>query len=1401
MGEKRPVGRPSNPIDYRNGAVAEFAERLRQLRERKGLTVAQLAQQAHIATGSVSKAASGRVLPSWEVAQAYLAACGEDPRAWRAQWEAAGGLIQGDNHSAAKKSAKPPDRMVEPRDLGAPQVDSISSAHEFHLALLELRVRSGNPSLRVLCSRAREAGHALARSTLADALRRTDRLPPLEMVEALLAAYKVAIPDRETWRWAWSRVAYLRQRDTAVPAGRWLGVCPYPGLAAFDADHAEVFYGREELIQRLSDRLPTAALLAVIGASGTGKSSLVHAGLLPALSADKPPGSATWPHVTMRPGSTPLTALAGSLAALTGANTIAVREALAEDPASAQHHVLEGLHSAGVAVPTGDDFSGVRRLVVVVDQFEELFTLTGDETERRTFITALTAMAGTNDAAGPAVVIVSVRSDFFAECANYPALTAALENSFVVGPMTDSKLRLAITGPAAAAGLDLEADLVETIMDDLPTGPGVLPFLAHTLRQTWEHREGNVLTRRAYVKAGTVTGGIQATAEAAYAALTPAQQTTARELLLRMVSLTSDGPARRRVHLADLEGLAAARIVLDVFTHRRLIVVDGDTAEIAHDALLVAWPRLTAWISDDRDRLRALGRVTDDAQAWQREDRDPALLYAGPRLNTVIADLDETVGLPPAVPVFLHASRRLHRRAQRRRLALIAILALLVLMAALAVNFALREGESAQRQRKLAESRQLAAQATQLRSRDVNLAAQLALAAYRISPTTEARSALLQAAAQPGVTRIPGSGGPLQTVAFTRNGREMATGGAQGTIRLWNTANRGHPTALGQPLHGHHGTVNSVAFSPDGRLLVSGGGDGVVRLWSTAGSSDHVLPGTHGAVYAVAFSPDGRTVAAASADQTVRLWSLNESNQSVAASTSLTGFTGPVQSVAFSPDGRTLAAGGADGTVRLWDLADRAHPRSLSAPLTGAAKSVLSVAFSPDGRTLAAGGADGTVRLWDLADRAHPRSLGAPLTGAQGSVTSVAFTPDGHGLAAAGMDAQVRIWNLTTHRSITSLPQPAPATAVVFLSNRSLATSGADGMARIWDLADPPAGKDGREILSATFSSRDHILATMSGDGTARLLSLADPRQPPALKGVIRNTAGAGKSSGASALSPDGRFLAAGGSKGAVQLWDVSAPDHPKRLNRLTASTALIEGITFSPNGSLMAVASSDKTVSLWDVTDPRRPIRAALLTGPADYVYQPAFSPDGRTLAAGSADRYYYLWDVTDPSRPTALSRQLAGDSYVFSVVFSPDGRTLATAGTDSKVRLWDVSDRRLPALLGTPLTGPSGYIYSVAFGLGGRQLAASGGDGSTWLWGLTQRHKPRAYAFLTGPVGPQFTNTFDARRPLLVTAGRDATLRIWTTDPEQAAAKICATAGQPITRFEWDDHLNDRPYDPPCK
>ncbi|MER5458262.1 helix-turn-helix domain-containing protein [Micromonospora sp. NPDC002389] len=1316
----------------------------------------------------------------------------------------------------------------------------ISTRKDFAGELTSLRKRA-NLTIRKV---AKAAG--LPASTVGDYFSGS-HLPPTNqphILEGILRSCGVGDPAViQSWTQALRRVwrePGPRARTTPTP---------YMGLSSFQPEHVDWFFGRE----RLTDLLVTSLgdghragrhLIAVVGPSGSGKSSLLRAGLIPAIHGGRLSLADVerWATVLFTPGEKPLAELTERLAAVANADPVEVENSLRKGDG------LETVLAAAAADPDSPAVPATREapcpsvagvasvtrsgLVFIVDQFEEVFAVCQDQDERRIFIAALYRLAEAGTAAMPVLIAVGMRADFYGHALRYEQLVPALQDSqVVVGPMSVEEIERAISEPAKRVKADIEDGLVALLLSELaPTtadagaahDAGTLPLLSHALLVTWERGQRGKMTVAGYRETGGISHAVAHTAEEVHEALSLHEQELARQLFLRLVQVAPDiSDTRRRVPLSELQHLADStqndevESVVDKFIDKRLLTADIEHVEIAHEALLTAWPRLRAWIDADRAGIRIHRQLTEAARVWQETARDVSSLHRGTRLAVTqdwVGEPGHNALLNTLEREFLDASvvydateQDAARRQTRRLYQLVASLVVLLLVAASLTGYAVQQGQTAAHERDLAVSRQIAITADQLRSKDVALAAQLSLAAYRIAPTMEARSSLLESYGMPTVTRLTTPGGYLQMVAVSSDGHLMATGGPDGYVYLWDLT-VAPPSRIAQPLTGHNGPLYGLSFSPDGTTLATGGEDKTVRLWDvtvpdTAKSLAPPLTGAGGTIYSVSFSPDGRTLAVGGADKTIQLWDLTDRAAPIVLGTPMTGPMDAVQSVAFRSDGRVLVAGSADNTVRLWDISDRNQPVPVARPLTGPTGTVFSVVFSPDGRTVAAGSKDYNVWLWDTSDLHRPRTLGPPLTGASSWINSVAFSPDGATLAAGSSDAHVWFWQISTRQPIRKMPHPAPVTSLTFTSDGgALATAAADGTARLWRLTEPAISGPDKTIFTVMFGPRDRLIFA-SSDNTTAAWNVTDPRAPVSERSTIVGPADLARASGAAALSPDGHTAAIGSVDGTVQLWDVDQGGRSPTLRAvLTGPTALVQWLDFAPDGHTLAGGSDDHNVWLWDTDDTTKPGRA--LTGHSNYVYSVAFSPDGRTLASGSVDTTVRLWDVTSPQSPTLLGPPLAAAAnYITSVDFSPDGRLLAAGSADNTVHLWDTTDRTHPRRLGSPLAGPHNYVRAVAFSPDSRTLAAAGGDGTLWFWDTTEPARPQVLAAINASTDPLYNVKFHPDRATVVaSAGADKVVRLWEIDAERVAAEICATIGDLITPSEWSNYASNTPFEAPC-
>ncbi|MGW5849765.1 nSTAND1 domain-containing NTPase [Streptomyces sp. NPDC055254] len=1144
--------------------------------------------------------------------------------------------------------------------------------------------------------------------------------------------------------------------------------CPYPGLAAFTAEDAGRFFGRErataELVERVFERIGNGPLM-LVAPSGAGKSSLLDAGLVPALRRPggfPMPGAATWPVVRFAPGAQPLQELLERTAEVLGGDLGLGAREVRDRPGALLDAVRRTAPGRGPGAE-GPPPPPVR-LVLLVDQFEEVFTLCSDEEERRAFVRVLCEVATARPAesgADAAVVVLGVRADFTGSCLDLPELAALFTGGlFVLPPMSVDELRESITRPAELAGLTLEPGLVSLLVRDAGHTPsGALPLVSHALRATWQRREGATLTVAGYEHTGGIQGAVARTAETVFARLYPAEQKTIRRVLVRLVHVADGtGATRRRVGRTALLGRPAAgddraAAALDAFVRARLVTMGSDTVEITHEALLHAWPRLHGWIHADRAGLLIHQQLAHAAAEWEREGHDPSALYRGTRLETARSWADELDGrsrLAPQEASFLRASRaaedarqRQGRRQVRLRQRMLATLVVLLVLAVGAGGLAYQQRSGALGQERVARSRALALQSAALAAGQPEGSLLLAAQAYRTSATSEALGALLSTQSQPFVARLAGHGGPVNAVAFAPDNGTLATASSDGTVTLRRTADRRTTATLTLP-----GRVRAVAFSPDGRTLVATSTAGPARLWDTAGHrTAAVLPDSTVGARAVAFAPDGRTLAVATPDGSVQLWEAAGEHRAVA---SLRGHTGQVNALAYARDGRTLVSAGADRTVRLWDP-ERATSLGV---LTGHTDEVLGAAFAPDGLTLATGGIDRTVRLWDVAGRRTT----ATLSGHSDDVNGVAYTPDGTTVISAGGDGTTRLWDVRGGRPAATLAGHTDYVLGVAVDPEGalLATAGFDQSVVLWDLHGAAlAPRPFSEIWHAAYSPDGRLLATAGADHTVRLWDVAGRR-------VLTTFTGHTETVFSVAFSPDGRTLASAGSDGTLRLWDVAARAPAATL---AGHAGTVFSVAFSPDGRTLASAGSDGTVGLWDVPA-RRPLGS--LTGHTDFVNDVAFSPDGRTVASAGDDLTVRLWDLATRRSLAVLSGHTGA---VRGVAFGPDGRTLASSGNDGTVRLWDTRRHRLRAAL----TGHTGSARGIAFSPDGRTLASSGNDRTVRLWDVAGR-EPRAA--LAGHTNAVWGVVFSPDGRTVASSSTDGTVRLWDLDVGARLREVCRLA-----------------------
>ena len=1153
--------------------------------------------------------------------------------------------------------------------------------------------------------------------------------------------------------------------------------CPYRGLQSYTPEDVALFFGRKNAVEELVVKARHAAthggLVMVVGASGAGKSSLLGAGLVPALGHP-------WLHLT--PGTDPVKALQIQLGSpLTASTANQVLRTWAADRQT-------------------DD------VTIVIDQAEELFTMCTDSDGRDEFMAILSALT---TGAGPQLVVaMGVRADYVGSFLDYPiGETALQEHALMLGPMRRDDLREAITAPARQVGLRLESGLEELMVNELcgvgsdSYDAGALPMLSYALAETWGEREGTKLTLAGYHRVGGVTGALAATAERTWDDLNESQQEAARRLLLRLVNV-GDGriPDTRRIReRAELVDQDLQRddeqSALDALADARLITVDASTVALTHEILLTRWPRLRQWIDQDRTGLLARQRLERDAAEWGGHDDE---LYTGERLEaaeqSAAAHTDE---LSAQARGFLELSRKHERRKRWRRLALRAAAAAAVVAIVVAAVSYKVQANNADDARATAELGQIMAAADRYQLSDPTLSAHLLLAAHKRDPDSKSiYTRLLATQNAPLASELHGAKGELYSIAISPDGRTLSAASKSNTVHMWDISDPTRPQEM-PPLLGHQSFVTSVAYSPDGRLLATTSDDKTTRLWDLRNGSPKlltILRGHQGTVFYSEFAPDGKTLATVSYDSTVRLWDVSTPSRTQERGV-LTGSEGPVRTLAWSPDGRTLATGGNDMKVRLWDVSNQ---RPLGAPLTRQTNWIHSLAWSKDGQKLLSGSDDNTAQLWDVGDTNSAKPIGLPFGGHNGALWSVTFSPDGNKASTASVDGTAKIWSISDPARPVQIGETLDGasgqlfTAAWTPDSQYLATGAVDGIVRMWRLPDRTLTGHGAMTIPAG-SADSNTMISGSYDGVVQLWDMSSPDDPRLLDRTVEPAKVL-----STTMSQDGSRAVTALANGTVIVREVV---NAKLVTRATlrVPTQFIAAVVLSSDGRWMAATSADDSVALWDLSDLTNPAQTVSFAPSGHFwVTQLVLSPDNTQLAVAQANGEVSIWAVADRAKPTLITRGKVGDMAVNSLTFSETG-VLATAD-ENTIRLWKAEGGTLKQI--DRVSGHARTIRSVFFDGDGQRMI-SGGDGQeVRLWDTSNPRDVRQIGTTLTVPGPGHRIaglTPDGSN--IIIGGDNGFLQTASTDEDVAARRICDYSSDYLTPDRWNEiGLGSLPYEPTC-
>lgn len=1223
---------------------------------------------------------------------------------------------------------------------------------------------------------------------------------------------------------------------------------PYKGLQAFEETDAEDFFGRDALIARLvmclsqnqsqlAANLPATSgrFLAVVGPSGSGKSSVVRAGLIPALRAGKLPGSDQWLIADMYPGAYPFEELRVMLAglgihrqALGAPQGITCRLSPAENSDAMPFDVLGQSIAQALSSTNGSGHAAQREFVLVIDQFEEFFTQCSDEQMRLDFFAFLHHFVTTPDL--PVRVIMTLRADFYDRPLRYRALAELIRHhTELVVPLTPEELEQAITGPAQRIGLAIEPDLVKAMIWDVAAQPGSLPLLQYTLTELFDHRDGRTLTRTAYEHHGRIMGTLARRAETLFKSLSEPQQHMARQLFLRLVT-PGEGIAdtRRRVPLSELDSLMRGddrecddhtdplEIVIDLLSRYRLLTFDHEpvsrqaTVEIAHEALITSWERLHSWIDEHRDGLRLHRALTEAAQRWESLNRDAGALYRGALLARArewvqIGDTHLNALEQHFLDVSIEAQERDEREkeeARQRELAQARALAESEQQRADAERQraeeqqrrAEAESQRAEEQQRRADAERQHAEAESQRAEVERLRAEeREITARRLRRRAVVLSVTVAVAVLAMLAAVLAGVQAQQREEEARRERIRAEQHATMTEGLALAAEANNQLVQGDPNQALAlalaATEKNIAI-PYADVLVSDAAYTAARR-QFAGHMDSVQQAIWG--------PDGHTMLSASSDGTLRLWDTDSGDEL----RRFEGHTSGVYDIAFSPDGRFVLSAAKDATVRLWDVAQGLEIRRFQ----GHTDAVYSVAFTPDGQKALSASRDTTIRIWDVHASSRTRSpVLKVLRGHTDAVWCVVVSPDGRLAVSASHDLTMRLWDIERGKEIGQLHDWVNDMAFS-PDGHTLISGSVAGVVRLWDI------DERRErmrfnapldpVWSVAFSPDGKTALTGSQGASMRLWDVATGEE-------IRHFNGHSDAVSSVAYSPNGTMLLSASHDGTIRLWDM---DNGAQEHKVAAPGAVsVEQVFFMPDGASFVSRLITGTLNLWDSTtgtqlasfslptermnqlervdDPLAQFitqQAGILTASntlsrtIPYVgAQPvaegglAVRPDGRMLAASSNSSLIWVWAIDDDGTIESPPHRLAGhNDWVSSLTFSPDGRWLISAANDRTMRVWDVETGDVLYRFERSM----GHVQAVVSAPDGKMLVSGSDDSIVRVWDIENNEEVRRFIGHTGLVS---SVAFSPDGQAIVSGSHDKTVRVWDMQTGQEHRRFVGHTGR---------------------
>ena len=1140
--------------------------------------------------------------------------------------------------------------------------------------------------------------------------------------------------------------------------------CPYRGLRAFHEEHAAFFCGRTAFIDQLFEMVLTKNLVAVIGPSGSGKSSVVQAGLIPRLRRQHSPHE-TWDTIVFTPGEHPFHRLAEGILPLL-------------EPRLTEREQLKEARSLGTDLQAGTirleqvlrralkKSEGTDNFLLVVDQFEEILTLSSEQNQKLFIEHLMEALEH------PGLTItLTLRGDFYGEVIGKSrVLSDQLQTGIInLGPMREEELLQALIDPARRVGLSFEKGLAETILQEVGDEPGKLPLLEFALSELWRKREGTVLTFSGYQTIGRVAGALSMRAEAEFNKFSKSQQEFAQQIFTRLVRVSSPGDGgkdtRRRIALTDLH--EEAKPIVQALADARMLVTFGDVSqrqmptepstadpptsqtadiEVAHEALIAGWTRLQQWVNQDREFLLWIQRLRLAKNEWQRTKKDPGTLLRGAPLTEAESWLNKgrQEEVNQSELQFIQDSINLRqRKLEHTRLRQALTIGGLVLAIGIITTIA----SIAVQERNTALSRELAANAMGLLGIDPELSILLASKAIQQSPTNEAKDVLKQALRESSIRHI-----------YRR----------------------------------HQGETHGAWFSPNGMLIASAGEDGMAKIWEVGVDPEVTNLQHKHSVLGVEFSPDNHRVMTRSLDTIGRIWNLQDPTHP----TLLEGHTGPITDAQYSHNGELVITGSLDATSRIWNARTGARLQTL----IGHTQKVTSASFSPNDQFAVTSSEDGTVIVWRT-------TTGEPLQTLKGHsepVWTASFNSDGTQIVTASQDRTIRVWATSTGKLLTILKGHLQNVFSASFSpnDQHILTTSQDQTIRVWKAASgqPLAILDGHSghISQAVFDPNGHWIASASFDGTARLWDARTGHQLSVLKGHRGRV-------NSIAFHPDGKTVVTTGRDQTVRIWNARTSKIQQHIN---TNAGPVYSVSLHPSGSSLLTSIGKTAPQIWDlhtlqpshtvsghaqgttsatysangqrfltsdrrghahIWDNQTKEKLATFITTKKMIVSAAFSPNGQKIVAAGQDGHSRVWDVTTQTEVLTLTGHAGA---VLSAAFSPDGKEIVTTGQDGTGRIWDSQTGETIR----ELTGHTNWVYSGIFSPDGKYIATASADKTALIWAAKSGELIRE---LRGHTARVYSATFSPNGQYIVTASEDGTARVWETETGEWLDELRSLAG----------------------